>query len=243
MGYQSVFKRYELKFLLTEAQKAQLLAVMEPHMRLDRYGRTVIRNIYFDTADYRLVRRSIEKPVYKEKLRLRSYSGPRENSPVFVELKKKYRSVVYKRRTQLPEKQAMDWLCRGSECPGPSQIINEIEYFRKFYGDLRPAVFLTYEREAYYSLEGDNFRVTFDENILCREEEMSLSAPVWGTPLLPEGTVLMELKTPGGIPLWMTHFLTQQRIFKTSFSKYGIAYCNQLKSQSKGDIYYGTELF
>ena len=238
MGYQSVFKRYELKYLLTQEQKELLLQIMEPYMRLDKYGRTTIRNIYFDTDNYRLIRHSIEKPVYKEKLRIRSYSRAAEDSPVFVELKKKYKSVVYKRRILMPEQQAIAWLCQNTDPPESSQIAHEIEYFCHFYGALHPAVFLTYEREAYYSLAGDSFRVTFDENILSREENISLNAEVWGTPLLPEGMVLMELKTPGGIPLWMTHFLTQQRLFKTSFSKYGTAYCKKLLKQTEGEHHY-----
>jgi len=236
MSYQTVFKRYELKYMLTAQQKEQIVKAMEPHMKLDKYGRTTIRNIYFDTEDYRLIRHSIEKPVYKEKLRIRGYSRSEEGSPVFVELKKKYKSVVYKRRIVMPEQQAMNWLCQGSDHPEESQIVKEIDYFCQFYGTLRPAVFLTYEREAYYSPTGDSFRVTFDENILSREEEIAISAPVWGTPLLPEGMVLMELKTSGGIPLWMTRFLTQPRIFKTSFSKYGTAYCNKLRN--KGEYHY-----
>lgn len=238
MSYQSVFKRYELKYMLTREQKALLLEVMQPYMKLDKYGRTTIRNVYFDTDNYRLIRQSIEKPIYKEKLRIRSYSRAQEGSPVFVELKKKYKSVVYKRRIVMPEQQAMNWLCHGSDHPEESQIANEIDYFCRFYGTLRPTVFLTYERDAYYCLDGDPFRVTFDENILSREEDISLSAPVWGTPLLPEGMVLMELKTPGGIPLWMTRFLTQQGIFKTSFSKYGTAYRNKLLKQTEGEHNY-----
>lgn len=238
MNYQSVFKRYELKYLLTQEQKELLLTVMEPYMKLDRYGRTTIRNIYFDTDNYRLIRHSLEKPAYKEKLRIRSYSRAEEGAPVFVELKKKYQSVVYKRRIAMPEQQAMNWLCRNTDHPESSQIADEIDYFCQFYGALHPTVFLTYEREAYYSLAGDPFRVTFDENILSREEDISLGAEVWGTPLLPEGTVLMELKTPGGIPLWMTRFLSQQRIFKTSFSKYGTAYRNKVLNQAEGEHNY-----
>lgn len=238
MSYQSVFQRYELKYMLTRKQKELLLKVMEPYMKLDQYGRTTIRNIYFDTDNYRLIRHSIEKPAYKEKLRIRSYSRSEEGSPVFVELKKKYKSVVYKRRIVMPEQQAMDWLCGNADHPEKSQIADEIDYFRQFYGALYPSVFLTYEREAYYSLTGDSFRVTFDENILYREKDIALNSEVWGTPLLPEGMVLMELKTPGGIPLWMTHFLTEQRIYKTFFSKYGNAYRNKLINQTKGEHTY-----
>lgn len=235
--YQSVFKRYELKYLLTQQQKTLLLKLLQNHMQPDVYGKTTIRNIYFDTADYRLIRHSLEKPVYKEKLRIRSYKPAGEQDGVFVELKKKYKSVVYKRRLEMSRDRAMDWLCTGQGGPAPSQIANEIEYFRDFYQTLRPTVFLSYDREAWYSPEAD-FRVTFDQNILSRREDLCLGSKLGGTPLLPEGKVLLELKTPGGIPLWMTRFLTEQKIYKTSFSKYGTAYCRQIFQTDKGEHSY-----
>ena len=224
MGYQSVFQRYELKYLLTRQQQETVLREMQPHMALDQYGKTVIRNVYYDTDNYLLIRRSIEKPAYKEKLRLRSYSQADSDTPVFVELKKKYDSVVYKRRLSMAEGQAMNWL-RGEEIfSSTSQISREIDYFRDFYGSLRPTVFLSYERYAYYAKDGSDFRVTFDDRILCRETELSLTAPIYGASLLPEDMVLMEIKCSGGIPLWMTQLLSRERIYKTSFSKYGTAY-------------------
>ncbi len=221
---QTVFKRYELKYLLTEAQKKTVLAAMAAHMELDQYGRTTIRNIYFDTENYRLIRRSIDKPVYKEKLRIRSYKRAKATSTVFVELKKKVDSIVYKRRISLPENEAMEWVLGRRHCHKGTQISEEVDYFLNFYGSLRPAVFLSYEREAYAAKDGSDFRVTFDDNILCRQEDISLEAAVYGTPLLPEGKVLMEIKCSGGIPLWMTKILSQECIYKTSFSKYGTAY-------------------
>jgi len=224
LPYQAVFKRYELKFLLTQSQKQAVLDAMAPNMMPDEYGRTTIRNIYYDTDSYRLVRKSIENPGYKEKLRIRSYAKASPDSTVFVELKKKYQSVVYKRRLSLPEHQAMEWLTgdhRKSDC---SQIAREIDYFLDYYGTLHPTVFLTYEREAHFSRDGSDFRVTFDDHILARLEDISLESGIWGTPLLPEGTVLMELKCSGGIPLWMTEVLSREHIYKSSFSKYGTAY-------------------
>lgn len=224
MAYQSVFKRYELKYLLTMEQKARILKAMEPYMALDQYGRTVIRNLYFDTNDYRLVRHSIERLTYKEKLRVRSYAQARPDSPVFVELKKKYQSVVYKRRLGMPEEEAMEWVAGKRHCQTNTQISEEIDYFLAYYETLHPTVFLSYEREAYFAKDGGDFRITFDENILCRQEELSLESGVWGTPLLKDGMVLMELKCSGGIPLWLTETLSEERIYKTSFSKYGTAY-------------------
>ena len=87
MAFQTVFKRYELKYMLTLEQKEKILEAMSPYMQLDKYGRTTIRNIYFDTDSYRLIRRSIEKPAYKEKIRIRSYAQATADSTVFVELK------------------------------------------------------------------------------------------------------------------------------------------------------------
>ena len=224
MPFQTVFKRYELKYLLTMAQKETVLKAMQPYMTLDKYGRTTIRNLYYDTDSYLLIRRSIEKPAYKEKLRIRSYSQADENSTVFVELKKKYKHVVYKRRISLPYTDATAWLSREKHPAKHTQIANEIDYFLDYYGSLHPTVFLSYERKAYYCNDGSDFRVTFDDNILCRQEDLSLESEVYGTPILPEGKVLMEIKCSGGIPLWMTQVLSKERIYKTSFSKYGTAY-------------------
>ena len=127
MSDQMIFKRYEIKYMLTQEQKQKVLQAMEPYMALDEYGRTTIRNIYFDTDNYRLIRRSIDKPAYKEKLRVRSYAQADTDSPVFVELKKKYQSVVYKRRMALPEFEAMQWLAGEYPCPKDTQISREVD--------------------------------------------------------------------------------------------------------------------
>ena len=197
---------------------------MQPYMQLDKYGRTTIRNLYFDTDDYLLIRRSIEKPIYKEKLRLRSYAQAGEEIPVYVELKKKYDDVVYKRRIATTNEQAIAWLCQGEKPPKDTQIAREIDYVRRFYENLKPRVYLSYQREAYYCTDGSDFRVTFDDDILCRQDALSLTEPAYGTPILPQDKVLMELKCSGAIPLWMSRFLSQEKIYKSSFSKYGTVY-------------------
>lgn len=224
MAFQTVFKRYELKYLITAEQKEIILDAIKPYMALDKYGRTTIRNLYYDTDDYLLIRRSIEKPVYKEKLRVRSYCRAETESTVFVELKKKYKHVVYKRRVSLPEEEAMAWLSNNNHGNKNTQISKEIDYFLEYYKTLHPTVFLSYEREAYFTKAKSDFRLTFDDNILFRTEDLSLKSEVYGTPLLEDGFVLMELKCSGGIPLWMTNVLSENHIYKTSFSKYGTAY-------------------
>lgn len=224
MAYQAVFKRRELKYMVSQEQKLRLLQTIMQYMALDGYGRTTIRNVYFDTENYRLVRRSIEKPTYKEKLRIRSYAQATPESKVFVELKKKARHIVYKRRVSMQEAEAMAWICGTRPCGVTTQITEEIDYFIRYYQTLRPVVFLSYAREAFYSLDGSDFRVTFDDAILCRRHDLSLTSEAYGAPILPEGRVLMEIKCVGSIPLWMTHALSDARIYNTSFSKYGTAY-------------------
>lgn len=239
MGYQAVFKRYEIKYMVTAEQKARILRAMEPYMEMDRFGRSTVRNIYYDTDDFVLARHSIAKPDFKEKLRVRSYAKADAESTVFVELKRKFDGVVYKRRVGLCEADAMKWMA-GSNDPavihgtdaGSTQVTSEIEYFRGLYRGLKPVLYLAYDREAYKMKEGaqtadggSEFRVTFDCNIRCRENDLSLKSEAYGTEMLEEGMFLMELKCPGAIPLWMTEVLSRERLYKTSFSKYGTAYC------------------
>ena len=228
MKNQMIFKRYEIKYLLTSEQRLSIQEAMKPYMQLDDFGHSVIRNIYFDTDNYRLVRRSIEKPVYKEKLRMRSYRKAGQNDNVFLELKKKYQSVVYKRRILLPQNEAFGLINNPSDIQTDSQIEKEIMYFCDYYQSLRPVVYISYEREAYYATNGSDFRVTFDEQILSRTDRLSLDEEPGGQPILAKGMSIMEIKTPGGMPLWMTHCLTKQHLYKTSYSKYGTAYQQML---------------
>ena len=230
---QMTFKRYEIKYMLTRAQREKLLQAMAGHLALDQYGHHTIRNVYFDTDSFLLARRSLEKPLYREKLRVRSYGQARQDSTVFVEVKKKYDGVVYKRRLALPHAAAMAALAAGRPLPANSQIGREIEAFRRLYGpSLGPAMLLTYEREAFSPVDGVDFRLTLDENIRWRTSCMDLGAGVWGSALLDPDQVLMELKTPGGLPLWMVRFLSEQGIRKISFSKYGTAYRHMLEPEA-----------
>jgi len=222
--------------MLTTAQKEKMLARMVPYMKIDKYGRTTIRNLYYDTDNYLLIRRSIDKPIYKEKLRIRSYSKASSQSEVFVELKKKYNHIVYKRRVTMPNDEAVAWLSGNKNNNQSNQITKEIDYFLGFYKCLHPTVFLSYEREAYYSVDGSDFRVTFDDKILCRQDDLSLDSDVYGEQILPEDMVLMEIKCSGGIPLWMTDILSKEKIYKTSFSKYGTAYKTLVFPQAHNNI-------
>lgn len=223
MKQQMIFQRYEFKYLLDDRQLQAVLAAMEPHMVPDEYSHSSIRNLYLDTPDFRLIRRSLEKPVYKEKIRIRSYGRAAAETAVFVELKKKYRSVVYKRRISMLQNKALECVA-GTELWPQSQIGAELAYAADFYKNLHPAVFLSYERDSFRGVEDEAFRVTFDAEIRYRREELTLDSDTWGSPVLAPGRILMEVKVAGGLPLWMAHVLSEQGIFKTSFSKYGMAY-------------------
>ena len=222
MKRETFFQRYEFKYLLTRQQQALLLESAGEGLISDEYSHSSIRNLYLDTPDFRLIRRSIEKPVYKEKLRLRSYGPAAHGSPVFMELKKKYRSIVYKRRVTLPYNQALG--CLTGSLPWPdTQIGREIDYSMHFYPDLEPRVYLSYERDSWKEAQG-GLRITFDHAIRFRTESLTLNSEPWGTPLLDDDLVLMELKAPGAIPLWMVRLLTDLGLYRTSYSKYATAY-------------------
>lgn len=223
MKIKSVFTRYELKYLVTKEQKAELLKLIDLYMTPDEFGQSSIYNLYYDTATFLLIRRSLDKPVYKEKLRLRSYLRADSDTQVFLELKKKHKDIVYKRRISLSEENATGYFKNAFHLPD-TQIGREIDYFKNIYEDLAPRVWITYDRQAFFGKQDDDFRITFDENILWREEDLSLCSEKYGNLLLDEDLVLMEVKVTGGMALWLTHFLTENQIYKTSFSKYGNVY-------------------
>lgn len=221
-GY--TFERRELKYRITDAQRAALEAAFGARMVPDEHGESTICNIYYDTADYRLIRASLEKPAYKEKLRLRSYGVTEPGGEVFLELKKKYKGIVYKRRITLPEDAAGDFIAGRAPLGEHGQIGREIEYFTAFYAPLLPAVHLSYERSAWFSREDRDLRITFDKNIRFRQVDVSLTLPAGGRRILPEGESLMEIKAAAALPLWLVSELDTLGIYQSTFSKYGEAY-------------------
>lgn len=225
----NVFQRHEVKFLVTQAQREQLLGSIGQRLIPDAHGESTICNIYYDTPDFRLIRRSLEKPSYKEKVRLRSYGPVHPEDTVFLELKKKYDGVVYKRRISIPEAWATAYMRGNLPQPRDSQIGREIAYCCEFYKTLSPSVYLCYDRAAFYSAEDENLRITFDQNIRWRRENLSLQKQPGGRPLLEPGQLLLEIKTPTAMPLWLVKALSRAHIRQTSFSKYGQAYMTLLR--------------
>lgn len=215
------FKRHEIKYLITINQYINLMDYLSDKVEKDVVYQSTICNVYYDTDNFELIRKSIEKPIYKEKLRIRSYDKPTCDSSVYVELKKKYDHIVYKKR----EKIAYKYILNNSFLEGAeTQIDKEIKYFNDFYGGLTPKIFLSYEREAYYFKDDKQIRITFDTNIKYRTENVNLLPSISDIKLLPNNFVLMELKVPFSIPYDLAKYLSSEKIFKTPFSKYGTAY-------------------
>lgn len=221
------FKRYETKYLLNKKEHEELIYLMKEYMKLDKFGRMLITNIYFDTKDYRVIRRSLEKPLYKEKLRVRFYDDNFDDA--FVELKKKYKKVVYKRRVKTSFEMMKSSLV-NRECKiDDSQISKEIDYFIKAYNDPFPRVYLSYEREAFYSKDDSDFRMTFDYNIKVRDYDVINVKRRDGINVLEDDYVLLEVKTAYALPEWLLNYFNENKIYKKSFSKYGYSYTKFLK--------------
>lgn len=222
---QSVFSRYEKKYLLSQMQYYLLMEELKDKIQPDQYQKSTICNIYYDTRDFHLIQTSLKKPVYKEKLRLRSYNIPNEDSTVFLEIKKKYEGIVYKRRIPLPLFEAEKYLSEGEKPNRDSQILRELDWFLHFY-PLEPKVFIAYERLAYVCKEDKELRITFDQHLRWREENLKLSSGAQGNPLLPASFHLMEIKILHALPLWMSLLFSKLKIYPTSYSKYGSYYQN-----------------
>lgn len=220
---QTVFNRYEKKYLMPEHIYYALRERLASYMQQDTYGLHTICNIYYDTPEHELIRRSIEHPVYKEKLRLRSYGIPGPESAVFLEIKKKYQQVVNKRRVQLTLREAYAYLEQGVRPQTDSQILREIDFLLRRCR-LERGLYLAYDRLALFARQDPDFRLTFDWNIRSRQQDMGLECGDRGEALLPKGCCLMESKVMGAAPLWFARILSELALYPVSFSKYGNIY-------------------
>lgn len=227
-GFKDVFQRIEVKYLLDDMQYTELRKRLEGMAEVDSYGKTSILNIYFDTPDYKLIERSLEKPVYKEKLRLRTYGVADDDTNAFIEIKKKYKGVVYKRRISMPYAKAIDYLVGGKRPEQRSQISDEIDYFLKYYKGIRPAMAISYDRIAMAGTKDPDLRITFDTNIRWRTDKLSLKEGNVGKDILLPGQHLMELKIAGAMSIELAKILDELNIRKTSFSKYGKGYVDYM---------------
>ncbi|MGN0741523.1 MAG: polyphosphate polymerase domain-containing protein [Candidatus Fimadaptatus sp.] len=224
-----VFERHEKKYLISEEVYQGLLKRLEEYMHADQYGLHTVCSLYLDSDDFILANRSMQKPAYKEKLRLRSYGLPQPDTIVYLELKKKLKGVTYKRRIPLTYEEAERYMLLGEAPEKRNQIMQEIDYFTGLYKPV-PKILLFYERIALSGIEDEELRVTFDANIRWRAHDLSLYQGDEGELILPPGMRLMEIKIADSFPLWMSQMLSEFRIYPASFSKYCTAY-KQLQNE------------
>ena len=221
--------RVEKKYRVDESEKEAFLSEIGDYLIPDSHGRSTIYSLYLDTPDFLLIRNSIDAKAYKEKLRIRSYGIPSLNDKVFFEIKKKYKGIVNKRRIALTLSDALEYINRGTR-PEESQIMAEIDYAMTFYRNPKPKMLVSYERDAFYVKNMPNLRITFDTNLRYNENAVFTSNETDGKSILPEKQYIMEIKTDGAMPLWLSHALDKFLILPSSFSKYGTAYREISKS-------------
>ncbi len=232
MAYANTFKRREMKFLLDEKQYDLVNEAISDFMTEDSYGLHTILNIYLDNRNNDLIRSSLGKPIYKEKVRLRCYGKAEDNSEAFLEIKKKYRGITYKRRYEGVYKELHDYITDGVKPEKRGQVFEEIDYLINRMG-LKPKIVICYDRMAFYGNDDREFRVTFDSNIRYRRRDLDLRAGDAGERLSSQPFTVMEVKSVGAIPLRLVKILSRYKIYNGSFSKYGSIYSGEVRQKIK----------
>ena len=214
------FQRKELKYLLDAPSLYRLREAVSRHLLPSEFGTSQVNSLYLDTRERSVIARSVEKPLYKEKLRIRWYrSGSLATaSEAFVELKKKHKGIVYKRRLAVSPQTAIGF-SRGSGLGG-SQIAREIEAARQRMGDLLPSALVICRRTSFGSDGEGELRITFDEGLRVLD---LFDGGQTVYPLEP-GQVVLEVKGANAHPFWLVDALSAERAYPVAFSKYGAFY-------------------
>lgn len=227
-----IFKRYEKKYLLTKDELENFMSKIRQYIIPDKHGLSTVCSLYLDTPDYLLIRNSIDAKAYKEKLRIRSYGVPDDDTKVFFEIKKKYRDIVYKRRVSMKKRTAFEYIKSGVP-PMDTQIMREIDYLMKFYRQPKPGVCILCQREAYFASDDPDVRLTFDHDLRYRFGFPNKENITDGVPIVADGECVMEIKTAGAMPLWLARALSECKIYPKSFSKYANAYFDITRRNEK----------
>ena len=219
--YDKIFKRVEIKYLLDEEEVNKLLEKINPYLKEDQYFKSSITNIYFDNDENELIYTSLDKPLFKEKLRVRAYNTPKMEDDVFFEIKNKYNGVVGKRRIKISLNDYYKFINNNDNTD--NQILKEIKYHLDYY-NLEPKIFIAYDRISYRAKDNSEFRITFDSNLRSRRDDLRLESGDYGELYFDEPHYIMEVKTLDSLPLWFTKILSELKIYPKSFSKYGSIY-------------------
>ena len=233
--FKEKFKRYEKKYLVHISKLDELNNAFRKFLKPDIYPKSTISNLYFDTENYCMIRNSIDKSEYKEKLRMRSYdSNPNNESLVFLEIKKKFEKIIYKRRMSTTLKKGNKYLIEHKKnILEDTQIKQEIDYMFRLNSNLKPMMYIYYDRFSMQGIEDSNLRITLDYNITYRNYDLDIKNGVYGNKLLDDDLIIMEIKVSGAYPLWLTEILDKCNLYPIPFSKYGTAYKQLIE---RGDI-------
>ena len=225
--YEATIMRVEHKFLMNGDQMKEFLKLASPHLKPDLYPSYDLFNVYYDTPDNSMIIHCLTHPQYKEKLRLRSY-GDSENA--FLEIKKKFKETGLKRRINITETKAYDFIHGNEPLTDPSQIANEIKFLVDSRG-VEEKVFIAYHREAFSGVAEEDLRITFDTDICYRLDDLNLSKNGTETMLTKGDEVLLEIKVKDRYPLWLVKILSEMKLYRTSFSKYGMIYSELIRKR------------
>ena len=243
------FERKEKKYVLDEKTLAHFMQLVGDKFGDDQYAHSTISSLYYDTPEFSMINRSIEEPLYKEKMRIRCYDDPSDEAGVFVELKKKFKGIVYKRRIRMSIEGAYAYLegtpyshasLLGSAIESlemdmiKQQNIREIDACLNRHGKLSPAIMVVVERHSIRSTDGSNLRITFDRNARWRAHNLRFDTGFQGTPIFGGGEIIMEVKALGTYPLWLVQALDEIEAYPVSCSKVGLAYkalCTEKKPE------------
>ena len=222
-----IFRRKEQKYLITTKQYKQLVQLISPYMRPDKYGidgRYTVTSLYFESDDHKIYFETKNKLKYRQKLRLRIYDNTDINGTAFFEVKQKHKKVVNKRRMLLPLSEAYRYIERQDPCidnyDGSNvQVLREIDYFRNLYR-LEPEMIVSYDRHALHCITDPDLRITFDFNLRCRNNDLSLENGPYGAHFIDPDLVVLEVKVNDSVPLWLTRILQQLNCEQRSASKF-----------------------
>jgi len=229
----SMKARYEFKYLVKPEEEAFIRQVAQMYCAPDAYGvngKYTVSSLYFDTWDWLTAMQTVEGQRNRFKLRIRTYGFTPED-PVFLENKGRVGTSILKQRALMAREHVRD-LCRG-EPPPPGGFPalkaahqDDLVRFRDRmdFLDMRPRLWVAYEREAYGSHYGDGARLTFDSELRVQppshDDPFVPDDACWQSVALDGPQVIVEMKFNGAFPFWMQRIVHGLELKRVSCSKY-----------------------
>jgi len=223
--------RFELKYLITEAQAAAIERYIRPFLPPDRYsklqrgGMYPIVSLYLDSPDLQLCRETLYGVKNRFKLRIRSYTDEPEY-PRFFEIKRRINRVIMKSRARVTDRD-VPLLLQGRSLPPQGYSTDEaaLNQFQLYVASIhaRPMVLIRYMRQAFENSSENRVRVTFDRQLcykVTREPKVRLGGSGWQHNSVTRGNVILEIKFTGRYPAWLARMVAHFDLNARSISKF-----------------------